>query len=76
MNGEYTIKEVSSSLGVSYSVLQSWKREFMKKKKQQPEKDQLEEKYKALLKENKRLAEENHIFKRFAEILALEQKKN
>ena len=77
MSGNYTIKEVAQSLGVSYDSLKTWRKEYMEKEEESGVDKVIDikilEEYKQLKKDYNRLKEENAILKKFAAILSKDQ---
>ena len=77
MSGNYTIKEVSQSLGVSYDSLKTWRKDYMKREEENSGDKVIDikilEEYKQLKKDYNRLKEENAILKKFAAILSKDQ---
>lgn len=77
MSGNYTIKEVAQSLGVSYDSLKKWRNDYMRKEEESPGGKEIDikvlEEYKQLKKDYNRLKEENAILKKFAAILSKDQ---
>jgi len=77
MSGNYTIKEVSQSLGVSYDSLKTWRKDYMKREEESSGDKVIDikilEEYKQLKKDYNRLKEENAILKKFAAILSKDQ---
>lgn len=78
MSENYTIKEVSQSLGVSYDSLKTWRKDYMKKEEEESSGGKvidikILEEYKQLKKDYNRLKEENAILKKFAAILSKDQ---
>ncbi len=77
LSGNYTIREVSQSLGVSYDSLKIWRKDYMKREEEssgEPVIDsKIYEEYKQLKKDYNRLKEENAILKKFAAILSKDQ---
>ena len=77
MSGNYTIKEVSESLGVGYDTLKIWRKDYMKREEEKSGEvvidSKILEEYKQLKKDYNRLKEENAILKKFAAILSKDQ---
>lgn len=77
MSGNYTIKEVSQSLGVSYDSLKTWRKDYMKREEESNVERVVDikilEELKQLKKDYNRLKEENAILKKFAAILSKDQ---
>ena len=77
LSGNYTIKEVSESLGVSYDSLKTWRKDYMKREEENSGNREIDpkilEEYKQLKKDNNRLKMENAILKKFAAILSKDQ---
>ena len=77
MSGNYTIKEVSESLGVSYDSLKTWRKDYMKREEESSGDKVIDikilEEFKQLKKDYNRLKEENAILKKFAAILSKDQ---
>lgn len=78
VEGERTLREVSTSLGISYWTLQGWKKEYMdreaeaEKSKGKRGKLSVEEELELLRKENADLRMDNTILKKFAAMLSRE----